>query len=53
MPQPAAPSIAARREPANAAVPQAKDLKKQWNAQVCAATGNAVFDAALTGCSIK
>ena len=53
MPQPVAPSIAARRAPANTAVPHVKDLKMQWNAQVCAATGNAVFDAALTGCRIK
>ena len=53
MPQPAAPSVAARRAPANTPVPHVKDLKMQWNAQVCAATGNAVFDAALTGCRIK
>jgi hypothetical protein len=53
MPQPAAPSIAARQAPATTAVPHAKDLKKQWNVQVCAATGNAAFDAALMGCSIK
>src|SRR5439155_315318 len=39
--------------PANTPVPHVKDLKMQWNAQVCAATGNAVFDAALTGCRIK
>jgi len=51
MPQPAAPSVAARRAPAN--TPHVKDLKKQWNAQVCAPTGNAAFDAALTGCGIK
>jgi hypothetical protein len=53
MPQPAAPSIAARQARATRAVPHAKDLKKQWNVQVCAATGNAAFDAALMGCSIK
>jgi hypothetical protein len=53
MPQPATPSIAARRAPANTAVPHAKDLKKRWNAQVCTPTGNAAFDAGLTGCSIK
>jgi hypothetical protein len=53
MPQPAGPSIAARQAPATTAVPHAKDLKKQWNVQVCAATGNAAFDAALMRCSIK
>ena len=30
-----------------AVIPQAKDLKKQWNLQVCAPTGNAELDAAL------
>jgi len=53
MPQPAVASVAARRAPATTAVPHAKDLKKQWNAQVCAPTGNVGFDSALTGCSIK
>ncbi|SRR5713101_2554632 len=31
----------------NAVAPQPKDLKKQWNQQVCAPSGNAVLDAAL------
>ena len=31
----------------SAVVPQAKDLKKQWNLQVCAPTGDAALDAAL------
>lgn len=32
----------------NAVVPQPRDLKKQWNQQVCAPSGNAVLDAALS-----
>jgi hypothetical protein len=35
------------------AVPSASDLKKQWNQQVCAPTGNAGFDAALAQCGLK
>ncbi|HEV2715588.1 MAG TPA: hypothetical protein VGU64_10020, partial [Terriglobales bacterium] len=53
LPQSAAPTVVARRVPVRTAVPHAKDLERQWNAQVCAATGNAAFDAALTVCSIK
>jgi hypothetical protein len=29
-------------------IPQPKDLKQQWNQQVCAPSGNAVLDAALS-----
>jgi len=53
LPQSAAPTVVARRVPARTAVPHAKDLKMRWNAQVCTATGNAAFDAALAVCSIK
>jgi hypothetical protein len=35
------------------AVPKAKDLKKRWNQQVCAPTGNVVFDSALAACVLK
>jgi hypothetical protein len=31
----------------SAVIPQAKDLKKQWNLQVCAPSGNSALDAAL------
>src|SRR5579862_4074225 len=31
------------------AIPSPKDLKKQWNQQVCAPSGNAALDAALVG----
>ncbi len=35
------------------APPSAKDLKKQWNQQICAASGDAAFDAGLTACAIQ
>jgi len=53
IPLPPAPSVAARRAATKATVPHARDLKKQWNADVCAATGNAALDAALTVGIIK
>lgn len=34
-------------------IPNAKELKKQWNQQVCAPTGNAGLDTAFTGCPIR
>ncbi len=39
-----APRVARRA----AFIPQPKDLKQQWNQQVCGPTGNAVLDAALS-----
>ena len=39
-----APRVARRA----AIIPQPKDLKKQWNQQVCAPSGNAALDAALS-----
>jgi len=33
-------------------VPSAKDLKKQWNEQVCAPTGKPAFDAAFAFCTL-
>ena len=33
--------------------PASKDLKKEWNEQICAPTGNASFDAALTDCALQ
>lgn len=32
----------------NSVIPQPKDLKRQWNQQVCAPSGNASLDAALS-----
>ncbi len=34
-------------------IPSAKELKQQWNQQVCAPTGNAALDVALAGCAIR
>jgi len=45
--------VAAREAAQKLAVPKAKDLKKQWNQQVCSPTGNAAFDAALAECVLK
>ncbi len=45
----AAPRTARR----NTAIPLAKDLKKQWNQQVCAPSGNAALDAALAERALK
>ncbi len=35
------------------AIPHAKDLKKQWNQQVCGPTGKAALDAAFSVCVVK
>jgi hypothetical protein len=52
IPQTAAPSTA-RKTHRTVAIPRARDLKKQWNQQVCAPTGNAGFDAAFTTCALR
>src|SRR5437879_11618809 len=46
MPQPAAPSVAARRATANTPAPDAEDLTMQEKAHMSAATGAAAFKAA-------
>jgi hypothetical protein len=45
---PVAPSTGARTARRNPVIPQPKDLKRQWNQQVCAPSGNAALDAALS-----
>jgi len=35
------------------APPNVKQLKQQWNQQICATSGNAYFDAALINCAIR
>lgn len=50
--QAAKPSTA-RKARQNMVIPKAKDLKKQWNQQVCAPRGNSGFDAALTTCALR
>ena len=52
IPQTTAPSTARKAQP-SAVIPKAKDLKKQWNQQVCGPTGNAGLDAALTTCALR
>jgi hypothetical protein len=44
---PQAPSIAPKTARQDTVVPQPRDLKRQWNQQVCAPSGNAALDAAL------
>jgi hypothetical protein len=53
MPQPAGPTTARKASAQKISVPHAKDLKTQWNQQVCAPTGNASLDAALSACLLK
>jgi len=38
---------------AKLALPTTKDLKKQWNQQVCAPSGNAVMDEAFAHCTLR
>lgn len=53
IPQPAA-SITANKETRKAfAVPNATQLKKQWNEQVCGSTGKPEFDSAFSSCAVK
>ncbi|HWF92230.1 MAG TPA: hypothetical protein VN684_08090 [Terriglobales bacterium] len=52
IPQSAAASVrVAARSKLN--IPSAKELKRQWNQQVCAPTGNVALDATLEGCVIR
>jgi hypothetical protein len=46
IPQPASAAPKTARQ--NPLIPHPKDLKKQWNQLVCAPSGNAALDAALT-----
>ena len=34
-------------------IPHAKELKQQWNQQVCGPTGEAALDAALAACAVR
>jgi hypothetical protein len=45
---PQSSSIAPKTARRNTVIPQPKDLKQQWNLQVCAPSGNALLDAALS-----
>ena len=50
---PQAPSSVATTARQNTVIPRPKDLKKQWNQQVCAPSGNAALDAALSARALK
>ena len=50
---PQAPTAAPRTARQNTVIPRAKDLKKQWNQQVCAPSGNPTLDAALAERALK
>ena len=50
---PQAPTAAPRTARQNTVIPRAKDLKKQWNQQVCAPSGNPALDAALAERTLK
>ena len=47
------PSAASSRGPTPAALLDARDLKKQWNQQVCAPTGNPALDAAFAASALR
>jgi hypothetical protein len=51
---PKAPAQAsAQINPSKPALPQASDLKKQWNQHICGPSGNAALDARLAACQVK
>ena len=50
---PQVPTAAPRTARQNTVIPRPKDLKKQWNQQVCAPSGNAALDAALSARALK
>ncbi|OLE56605.1 MAG: hypothetical protein AUG13_07990 [Chloroflexi bacterium 13_1_20CM_2_59_7] len=52
-PAPPVPSTSQRTARRNVAIPHAKDLKKEWNQQVCAPTGNSAFDSAFALCALR
>lgn len=46
-------STAQRTARRKVAIPHAKDLKKQWNQQVCTPTGNSAFDSSFALCALR
>jgi hypothetical protein len=53
IPQTAAPAASARAARAKIKIPEAKDLKTQWNQQVCAPGGNNALNGALEVCVLR
>ena len=50
---PPAPSTSQRTARQNVALPHARELKRQWNQQVCTPTGNSAFDSAFALCGLR
>jgi hypothetical protein len=46
-------AVSRRVERRQISIPSAKELKRQWNQQVCAPTGNVALDGALARCEIR
>lgn len=53
MPQSSKAAVARVQSVKPSSLPKAKDLKKQWNQQVCAPTGKAVLDKAFQGSILR
>jgi hypothetical protein len=53
IPETSGPALARSRVVKKIAIPRAKDLKKQWNLQVCGPTGKAALDAAFSVCGVR
>lgn len=53
IPQPAPATTPTTSQKLKTSLPHASDLKKQWNQQVCSASGNAAFDAAFGDCVLR
>jgi hypothetical protein len=46
-------AVTAEASARKAQLPRAAELKKQWNEQICGASGNAAVDGALVFCGVK
>lgn len=53
IPQSAAPPTSQKRGQAKVAISRAKDLKNQWNQQVCAPGENSALNAAFAMCALR
>jgi hypothetical protein len=53
IPETTAPALARIKVSKKIAIPNARDLKRQWNLQVCGPTGKAALDAAFSTCLVR
>jgi hypothetical protein len=53
IPQTSTPLMAQRVAHHQFTIPQARDLKKQWNLQVCGPTSNSALDFSNAGCTVR